>query len=103
MDSFTRMSMAAIIPEHCGLESVGSVAANFARSEEDEDFRHSLGGSAEASMIREMRGDAAHARYLDEVQQHAEADARALAKQQARRKARLAALKRVYARFKALF
>lgn len=45
MGSFTRMSMAATFPEQYGLESVGSVAANFARSSEEEDFRYSLGSA----------------------------------------------------------
>ncbi|MCJ1463079.1 hypothetical protein MMC07_001684 [Pseudocyphellaria aurata] len=65
--------MAAIIPEHCGLESIGSVAANFARSSNDEDFRYSLGRSArsaEASMIRDMHGDAVYETYLNEIQQN---------------------------------
>lgn len=36
MGSFTRVYMSATFPEHSALESVGSVAANFARTPEEE-------------------------------------------------------------------
>lgn len=34
MDSFTKMYMSAIVPESSGLESIGSVYANFALSDD---------------------------------------------------------------------
>ena len=54
-------------------------------------------------MIRSMHGTAAYEAYLDEVQHKQEADAKRLEKQQARRKARSAAVKRACLRLKAIF
>ena len=50
-----------------------------------------------------MHGTAAYEAYLDEVQYKQEADAKRLAKQQARRKARSAAVKRAYLWLKSIF
>ena len=53
-------------------------------------------------MIRSMHGTAAYEAYLDEVQYKHEADAKRLANQQARRKARSAAFKRACHRLKVI-
>ncbi|MCJ1424374.1 hypothetical protein MMC29_002262 [Sticta canariensis] len=100
------MSMVAGFPGDSSLESIGSVAANFSRTEEEEEraeFLRYSHGSAMADMIRSMHGTAAYEAYLDEVQHKHEADAKRLAKQQARRKARSAAFKRACLRVKAIF
>lgn len=101
MGSFTRVYMSATFPECSTLGSIGSVAANFASTSQDDEsaeFLRYSHGSDIAELIRGTYGNATYDAYLKEMQQNNEADATQLAKQQARRRARRAAVTKVFRR-----
>lgn len=49
MDSFTKIYMSAIVPESSGLESIGSVCANFALSNDKQEERAKIACGSEKS------------------------------------------------------
>lgn len=49
--SFTKMYMSATFPESSSLDSIGSVAANFARTAEDDDREEFLRYSHGSGMV----------------------------------------------------
>lgn len=116
--------MAATFPESSGLDSVGSVAANFAKTDEEDqriEFLEFSYGSAlvspsnllllstlinriiQADLIRVMHGTPAYEKFIDETRLKREAEATQRTERLARRRARSAALKGAYHRLTALF
>ena len=91
MDAYTRSYMAAIMPEKGSLESIGSVAANFARSEEEEInamFVHYSHDSTLAQDILRSHGMVAHKDYIAAMKAASDAENCRQLKKMAKKKAR---------------
>ncbi|MCJ1228345.1 hypothetical protein MMC12_005006 [Toensbergia leucococca] len=97
MDSFTRSYMAAIMPEKDCLTSIGSVAANFSRTSENEsrdEFVRWSNSSSLDEQILQNHGVVAYEEYLAEVQALHDEEEHYETRRLARKQARAAAVKK---------
>ncbi|KAL9597990.1 MAG: hypothetical protein Q9179_004081 [Wetmoreana sp. 5 TL-2023] len=89
--AFTQFNMAPIVPGHSGLESIRSVAANFARTDEDDNYAEYVRiayGSSKSEHLLQLYGQAVHDKYIVQIKaEHENAQAKKW-KRQTRRESR---------------
>ncbi|MCJ1289686.1 hypothetical protein MMC34_001219 [Xylographa carneopallida] len=101
MDTYTRASMAAIIPSLGSLESIGSASANWSRRSDDtEEFLRYSNTCPLAENILATQGVVAYEAYLAEIQARKTADRIEAEKSRERKRARRAAVKRYLGKLK---
>ncbi|MCJ1437527.1 hypothetical protein MMC27_006914 [Xylographa pallens] len=101
MDTYTRATMAAIIPSLGSLESIGSASANWSRRSDDtEEFLRYSNTCPLAENILATQGVVAYEAYLAEIQARKTADRIEAEKRHERKLARRAAMKHYLERLK---
>ncbi|MCJ1380359.1 hypothetical protein MMC17_003462 [Xylographa soralifera] len=94
MDTYTRATMAAIIPSLDSLESIGSASANWSRKSDDtEEFLRYSNTCPLAENILATQGVVAYEAYLAEIQARKTADRIEAEKRHEKKLARRAAMK----------
>ncbi|MCJ1393832.1 hypothetical protein MMC18_006708 [Xylographa bjoerkii] len=101
MDTYTRATMAAIIPSLSSLESIGSASANWSRKSDDtEEFLRYSNTCPLAENILATQGLVAYEAYLAEIQARKTADRIEAEKRHDKKLARRAAIKYYTAKLK---
>lgn len=104
--SFTQFSMAPTLPDKSSLESIGSVAANFSRTDEEEeqaDYIRFAYGSAKSEFLLQVFGQAVHDNFIASVKAEKEKEIAEKRKRDERRAIRQARYLERCHRFRAGF
>ncbi|KAI4260445.1 MAG: hypothetical protein LQ352_000307 [Teloschistes flavicans] len=102
--AFTQFSMAPTLPDKSSLESIGSVAANFARTDEEEEqaeYVRFAYGSTKSEFLLQVFGQAVHDDFIAVLKAENERAVAEMGKRDERRAIRLARCREGYYRFRA--